>query len=767
MNKEQLCQMDPQSLMASKSMTLLDKYTRDTWIHTMTGNHHDTTRHQLMYEERISLNWWLIPLVDTNLQCPTMTRLVKRQWNTILCYYSGRLLDSTQSQLIQTILPFSAYYRHYRVRELDRSYAEKDRKRVDEMKRKTRLFQLSWCPTSSVGDISTQSITLSFYAMKEDPSLSMMKHPCNGHLIIKQRIELSYIDWYRVMTSNRNTFNSTLICTTTDTIEDTEHHSWYYHMIQQLKQTQQCALVCVTSMQSTDNELNDTTNYALLVALTDTIAGFHYISNDYYELLQKQITDPNTTSNNTDCSKWIFQPWMIEYWWGECVVDDTPRVHRWLQSTMKPCNTTLNNVSSMTSKLTLNEQPLQRHKLDYILGCIEHRQRILVDKSKNALVESNENIPNNEEEAMQQLIRHYYMTLYLIENDKEQSTNTLSFVSELRRIRELFKQKEWSIERLHTWINASIMTVDGLTRRMALLSNRYRAIKNGDNICEDELTIDVHEQPYIEQILQQTSTPSWTWLKLRSVELQIVLLLESVMLRTDTIEQLKIETKDQERMQQWVDKLCIWASFVDYSSMMSGNNTSAISSGIHQNTTDPLILLHDGLMTSYGEQLQPLLQILHQTYEHDDKEKRDDTLTSTLGKRTRSTTSTRAMSLISKARSKQRLDNSSSSSSSSLSITQSVSPIPRRRRRRHDPDCIPERHGVNTGRFPFHHRQVYLDPKVHLSKMEKRPSSTRTRRLSSASATSNESSTTSFLSKRSMDALPISATTSTDNSIGK
>lgn len=67
---------------------------------------------------------------------------------------------------------------------------------------------------------------------------------------------------------------------------------------------------------------------------------------------------------------------MIEYWWGECVVDDTPRVHRWLQSAMRPCSTTLSSVSNLTNKPTLDKQlPLQRQKLNHIIGCIERRQR--------------------------------------------------------------------------------------------------------------------------------------------------------------------------------------------------------------------------------------------------------------------------------------------------------------------------------------------------------------------------------------------------------
>jgi phosphoglucomutase len=101
---------------------------------------------------------------------------VKQQWNNILCYYSGRLLDGAQSQFIQTILPFSAYYRHYRVREFDRVNAEKDGKQVDEMRRKAPLFQLSWCPPFVDTTLLEKSITLSFYAMKENKLSPVMKN---------------------------------------------------------------------------------------------------------------------------------------------------------------------------------------------------------------------------------------------------------------------------------------------------------------------------------------------------------------------------------------------------------------------------------------------------------------------------------------------------------------------------------------------------------------------------------------------------------------
>jgi hypothetical protein len=85
-----------------------------------------------------------------------------------------------------------------------------------------------------------------------------------------------------------------------------------------------------------------------------------------------------------------------------------------------------------------------------------------------------------------------------------------------------------------------------------------------------------------------------------SVELQIVLLLEMVTLRTSSTDALEIKPRDQEQMQQWVDKLCIWASFIDYSSTTNNYNSSSISTSTHQTTTtttDPLILLHNGLMT--------------------------------------------------------------------------------------------------------------------------------------------------------------------------
>jgi beta-lactamase class A len=68
------------------------------------------------------------------------------------------------------------------------------------------------------------------------------------------------------------------------------------------------------------------------------------------------------------------------------------------------------------------------------------------------------------------------------------------------------------------------MTVDELTRRMATLTSCHRAIKNGDNTANDELIIDVYEQPYIEQTLRQTSAPSWTWLKLRRYVIKYTLI---------------------------------------------------------------------------------------------------------------------------------------------------------------------------------------------------------------------------------------------------
>jgi hypothetical protein len=96
---------------------------------------------------------------------------------------------------------------------------------------------------------------------------------------------MSYIDWHRVLALNtemkndnsQNEQNYPLICTAEATM-NTEYHAWFYRIVQQLKLTQQCALVCIES--------DDKISHGLFMALTDTIAGFHYIPNDYYESLQ-------------------------------------------------------------------------------------------------------------------------------------------------------------------------------------------------------------------------------------------------------------------------------------------------------------------------------------------------------------------------------------------------------------------------------------------------------------------------------------------------
>ncbi|KAI9597727.1 hypothetical protein BDF19DRAFT_411672 [Syncephalis fuscata] len=731
-NKEELQLMDPTFTGPLEDRAFLSEYIQREWIDIMTDQQQDMIKQQLIDEERISFNWWLISSNELNRPHSIIAEEIKKGLACIVQHYEGRLLDSTLWHRMQSLLPFSAYFRHYRVKEF----------------RSTTMDRV--LPIIS-NDKSVEPIQLIFYDLIENKNNCSLNYP-GIQFNIMEKIDLQQIDWFQVLNTTFKVdlndkphlwIGRPLLCIT-DTVSSIGR-LWFYQIIQRLQTAQQCLLV---SLQSTSNDNEDIPfKYGLWLALTSTIGCFYGITDTYQQVLKNINTTPNQ-HDVSDSNELTFEPAIMEYWWGECTMADSSRVHRWLQSKYSHFNSTIKGIQHQSSTCLLDQEPLQQLKRDKALSYIKHRQQWIIneEKRKNEMELKKKQLPLNSNEAIEQLFHLYYITFYQLDKEEEEKSMTItSFINELSHKRELFISKEWPIEQLYEWANSLIMTVEALTNRLNKITAALKQRKKGkETVTEDDLSwIDIKEKDYFELATQRST--SFGWLKLIGVELQIVLLLETAWLRQKTLIRIQdVETTDQQQMQLWADKLCIWASFIDHTPIARSNLLpSTMYNSSHK--TNPLEVFYDGLLPIYKQQLPLLLDILYHPLVNSPQ---PSTIRAVLGKRSRNT-----------RRSNQSPDIESLLLSEKKSTQRSI-----RRRRRHDPDCIPARHGVNNGKFPFHHRQVYLDPKVVQAKLEKRQQ-IRSRRHSSASSVSTTSSTPSipsFLSKRSNVSIP----TNTSNDSG-